>query len=151
MKNRIIISIVVSLLLGSVGGYVFGKGQAAKTDNPWQGQIRNGSVRDGTRFSQGQRGNLMRPLQGEIISLDENGITIKTDDNSTKIIFTSHQTSYSQTNEISRDGLKMGDKIGVFGITNTDGSVSAQNIQLNPFYRPPETARTNTPSLDKNN
>lgn len=80
---------------------------------------------------------------GEISAQDEKTITVKLPDGSSKIILLSEKTSINKASEGSVTDLAVGKKIAVFGTTNTDGSVTAQNIQINPIARNPET----TPSI----
>jgi len=48
---------------------------------------------------------------------------------------------FSETTVINKavratiDDLKNGERVAVFGTENTDGFISAQNIQLNPMLR----------------
>jgi len=95
----------------------FGNRQDVRTGEG-QGQFRNG-----------------RPIQGDIISADEKTITVKMADGSTKIVILSETTTYNKTSDASKADLKVGEKVGVFGTENADGSVTAQNIQLNPQFR----------------
>lgn len=76
-----------------------------------------------------------RQVIGEIISQDDKSITVKLQDESTKIVLLSDKTSINKATEVSKSDLKTGEKVGVFGTENTDGSVTAQNIQLNPVFR----------------
>jgi len=82
-------------------------------------------------------------IVGDISSQDEKTITVKLQDGSSKIILLSEKTSINKASEGLVSDLKIGEKVAVFGITNTDGSVTAQNIQLNPIVRNPNT----TPSV----
>jgi len=62
-------------------------------------------------------------------------ITVKLPDGSSKIILLSEKTSINKASEGSVADLVVGEKVAVFGTTNTDGSVTAQNIQINPVAR----------------
>jgi hypothetical protein len=72
---------------------------------------------------------------GEIVSMDANSVTIKLQDGSSKIINLSSSTTYSKTDTASKTDLKTGDRIAAFGTPNSDGSITAQNIQVNPMFR----------------
>jgi hypothetical protein len=76
-----------------------------------------------------------RPVIGEVVTIDDVSMTVKLDDGSTKIINISPSTRYTRQSEISATDIKSGAKIGVFGLANSDGSVSAQNIQIDPQIR----------------
>jgi len=76
---------------------------------------------------------------GDISSQDEKTITVKLQDGSSKIILLSEKTSINKASEGLVSDLKIGEKVAIFGVTNTDGSVTAQNIQLNPIIRNPNT------------
>ncbi|EKD67236.1 MAG: hypothetical protein ACD_48C00525G0002, partial [uncultured bacterium] len=52
--------------------------------------------------------------------------------NSSKIVVLSGTTTYAKSTDGSQTDLKVGDRVNAFGTTNTDGSVTAQSIQLNP-------------------
>jgi hypothetical protein len=71
-------------------------------------------------------------VMGEIISTDETSITVKTEDGSSKIVLLTGSTSINKAEEVTKTALIKGVRVAVFGTTNTDGSVTAQNVQLNP-------------------
>ena len=76
-----------------------------------------------------------RPVNGEIISTDDKGVTVKLTDGSSKIVMISDTTSINNVTTATKKDLKVGEKVMVVGQTNSDGSVSAQNIQINPIVR----------------
>lgn len=71
-------------------------------------------------------------VDGSIISMDDKSLTVKMPDGSTKIVLFSDSTKYSNTIDAARSDLKVGDNIAVFGTSNSDGSVTAETVQLNP-------------------
>lgn len=81
-----------------------------------------------------QNGN-NRPINGEILSSDEKSITVKQMDGSSKIVLLTSTTTLNKASGAAKSDLKVGEKVNVFGVTNADGSVTAQNIQLNPQVR----------------
>ena len=85
------------------------------------------------RFGQG--GNGTRPVAGQIVSVDTNGITVKMQDGSTKIVVIPDSATINKAATGTKSDLKTGETVAVFGTTNTDGSVTAQNVQLNPVMR----------------
>lgn len=72
------------------------------------------------------------PTAGEIIGADEKSITVKLQDGSSKIVLLSEKTQINKAEKATKEDLKKGEKVAVFGTENPDGSVTAQNIQLNP-------------------
>ena len=74
-------------------------------------------------------------VRGEIISQDETSITVKLPDGSSKIVLISENTEINKATEGSIDDLGTGEQVMVIGQTNSDGSITAQNIQLNPELR----------------
>lgn len=76
-----------------------------------------------------------RPVQGEITALDDTNLTVKLTDGSSKIVNISNSTTFSKTETGSKADLKVGTKVATFGTTNSDGSVTAQNVQINPMFR----------------
>lgn len=127
-KNTGIIVAVVLIILAGVGGFFAGK----------QYQ----TMQRGTRGQFGANGQFVRRFGqngtaavGQIISQDSNSITVKMQDGSTKIILLSSQTVINKQATGSASDLKQGETVAAFGTTNSDGSITAQNIQLNPQMR----------------
>ena len=71
-------------------------------------------------------------VAGSIVSMDDKSITVKMTDESTKIVLFSDATAYSNAATASKEDLKVGVDVVVFGATNSDGSVTATNVQINP-------------------
>ncbi|MDO8461183.1 MAG: DUF5666 domain-containing protein [bacterium] len=131
MKNSIVITIAIALLVGATAFY--GGMQYQQRQRPNFAGIRGGQ--NGQQF-QG-RGNFqgVRLVNGEIISQDDKSITVKLQDGSSKIVLLTDKTAINKSAQGSKSDLKVGEKVVVFGTTNSDGSVTAQNIQLNPILR----------------
>jgi hypothetical protein len=127
---------------GFFGGMQYQLSQTPKNIQRFGGNMRGagfgGNGTGGQRFN-GQTGNGgqgmgIRPIVGNILSQDATSITLKLADGSSKIILITGATPVSKTTEGTLSDLKVGDKVGVFGTTNPDGSVSAQTVQLNPAF-----------------
>lgn len=151
MKN-LSSAIVIILIVGGMAFYGGTKYQESKTSQ-FEGRFPGGQFPGGF---QGMRGDGpggpggsragrqgFRPVMGEILSKEDKSITVKMQDGSSKIVLISDDTSISKPTEVSLKDIKKGEKVGVFGAENSDGSVSAQNIQLNPrFQNMPGTTST---------
>ena len=137
MKNPVIITVIAALLFGT-GGF-FGGMQYQKSQRT-SGSFGNRqfSANSNLQGRTGQNGQRMGTgrVMGEILSIDDESFTVKLPDSSSKIVLLSENTSYSKSSEGNREDLKVGDQVGIFGTTNSDGSVSANDIQINPSFRP---------------
>ena len=72
----------------------------------------------------------LRPVNGKIINQDEESITVELADGSSKIILLTDSSAINKTEEGSKEDLSEGTEVMVFGQENSDGSITAQNIQL---------------------
>lgn len=75
-----------------------------------------------------------RPVSGEIIKADETSVTVKLQDGSSKIIMVSETTNINIADKGTKSDLITGTQVIIFGSENTDGSISALNIQINPIH-----------------
>lgn len=135
-NNNILIIIVVAILMAGSGFFAGMKYQQSKQPaftRQFNGQF---DIRQGTRNGQSQ-GNRQsfRPVNGEIISADEKSITVKMQDGGSRIVLFSEKTEINKAESGTKEDLKVGETVAVFGTENSDGSVTAQNIQLNPMFR----------------
>ncbi len=132
MKQSLIITaIIVAAVAGSAGFFGGTKYQQKKASATLG---RNAGVQGQRTFAGGNR-NGFRPVAGEIMSVDGGSITVKLQDGSSKIVVLSDKTQINKAESATRDDLKTGETVAVFGQENSDGSVTAQNIQLNPQTR----------------
>lgn len=130
MKKEYIIILLLVIIVGASAFFTGMKYQQSKTPTGRLGNfqgVRNGNF--------GQRVQGPRPVNGEIISVDDKSITVKLQDGSSKIIILSDTTAINKSSEGSKEDLKAGEKVAAFGQENYDGSVTAQSIQLNPLTR----------------
>lgn len=133
-NNSIIISVLLVILVGA--GAFYGGIKYQQLKQPALSQGRQSGNFQGQRNGSGPANrNGFRPVSGEILSNDSNGITVKLQDGSSKIVIISGNTSINKASQATKDDLKVGEKVAVFGQQNSDGSVTAQNIQLNPIVR----------------
>lgn len=132
-KNTIIITVVLVIIVGAGafwGGTKYQQSRQASVARQFAGG-------QGGRMGQGQGNRTvgLRPVDGEIISSDASSITVKLADGSSKIVILSDNTQISQSSTAGKSDLKVGEKVAVFGQQNSDGSITAQTVQLNPILR----------------
>jgi len=140
MKKILPIIIVSILIVGGgafYGGMKYGENKSASGSFSRQ-NFQNLSAEDRQQLFQGnaagtfQRGMVSNSLYGEVVSSDEQSLTLKTPDGSSRIIFFSVSTEISKTAEGSITDIEIGKQITVSGDQNSDGSYTAKTIQLSP-------------------
>jgi hypothetical protein len=133
-NNLIITAIIVAIVAGGAGFFGGMKYQQSKMPNfPRNFQGQRGQV-NGNNANQG-----LRPVSGTIISQDEGSITLKLADESSKIILLTDSSTINKTEEGTKEDLTEGTEVTVFGQANSDGSITAQNIQIGTgLFRRPE-------------
>ena len=146
MKNaKVIVPIILVLIglgVGFFGGYQYRNYRLAQTRGNFGAAGANGQRFVGNRTGQNGTG-IMRggAVTGSILSMDTNSLTVKLADGSTKIVLFSGTTTYENTIAAQASDLKVGGEVAVFGTSNSDGSVTATSIQINP-----QLGRLNVPS-----
>ena len=133
MNKKNIAGVVIIIVIAGAafyGGMVYGK-----STTPSMGQFANEQF---TGVQNGARGVGMRNnpnsgfVVGEIISKDTASTVIKMQDGSTKIILIASSTQVIKSSSGTINDLKIGTNITITGSSNSDGSVTAQNIQIRP-------------------
>jgi hypothetical protein len=86
----------------------------------------------GQAFGAGGRGATAGSqfLNGMVLSKDAQSFTVKTQTGSSKIVFYSGSTSINKTVGGTAEDIIVGNQIVVTGSTNSDGSLTAQNVQI---------------------
>lgn len=131
-NNNVLVIILVAVIVGAVGFFTGMKYQQRKSLTTFRQFAGGQGLRNG--LGQGNRQGF-RPVSGEIISADEKSMTVKLQDGGSKIILFSSKMTVNKAAEGVITDLKVGERISVFGTENTDGSVTAQNIQLGQMFR----------------
>lgn len=140
MKNNQVVIIVligiIALGAGFFGGIKYQERQLSKNV---------GFSRFGNLTNQGDRGQMGQrvgggrgmggsAVGGEIISVTDTSVTVKLPDGSSKIIILANSTTINKTEASSKTDLTEGTKVVIFGPTNADGSITAQNIQIGGMF-----------------
>ncbi len=126
---RKIIPIIIILIIAVGGGAFYGgiKYQQSKTP-----RFQNLSSEQRQQFSQERAGRGIGAgfLTGEVITKDEQSLTLKIPDGSSKIVFFSGSTEITKSTKGSLNDLEIGKTISINGTANQDGSITANSIQL---------------------
>jgi len=131
MKNTLIM-IVAVVLAGVAGFYGGSKYQQSQMKAGFSGRSR-GMMTGSQQLP--SSGSSFRPVSGEIIDKDSQSLTVKLVDGGSKIILLSQTTKINRTETGTVADLEIGEPIAIFGTENSDGSVTAENIQLNAQMR----------------
>lgn len=132
-SNSLLITITVAIVIGAAGFFGGMYYQKTQVTTNTAGQYAQGG--QGRMGNGGRRGGFGNATIGKVVSVDANSATIQLPDGSSKIINISSSTRITKTQSASVSDLTPGQIIGAFGSANSDGSITAQNIQLNPMMR----------------
>jgi hypothetical protein len=133
MNKTLLAGIIIMVLVGA--GSFFGGMKYQQSRNPFANFSRqNFTAGQGLQFGQGNgtRRAGSNFLSGEVIGKDQQSLTVKMPDNSSKIVFFSASTTVSQMTQGSPMDIAIGQEITVSGEQNSDGSYTAQAIQIRP-------------------
>jgi len=138
-KNNTKNIILILLLLVAVAAGAFYGGvtyQKSKSTNQRSQFAVNANGRFGQGGPNGQRGTRFGgAVIGEVVSMDEKSLTVKMMDGSSKLINLSNTTTYNKSTEGKFQDITTGTRVAVFGTPDSDGSVTATNVSINPMMR----------------
>jgi len=133
MNKLLLVVVVVAVFVGGgafYGGMKYAQGKSASDRQQRFGQATGANIGTQGGFRGGQIGGGL--ISGDIIFKDNQSITIKMRDGSSKIIFFSDATEVSKFVAGTSADLIVGKTVSVTGKTNSDGSVTATSVQLRP-------------------
>ncbi len=133
MNKSIVITAVVALGIGLFGGYAAARASVpANVSAPGMSQVRGsaGGRRGGNQ-------NASEFLVGVVVKKDSGSVTVDTRDNNSHVVLFTPATSVFKSVAGSLADITIGSAVIVSGSTNSDGSLSANSIQLR---------RTDTPA-----
>ncbi|NTV44417.1 MAG: hypothetical protein HGA67_01830 [Candidatus Yonathbacteria bacterium] len=132
-RQQIIISAICVVALFGIGFY--GGMKYGENKTPSRGQFGSGKF-DGNGQSSGQNGMRTRNgggfTAGEIIAKDMTSMTLKMQNGSTKIILVSSSTQVMVSTSGTLEDVSVGTNVVVTGSSNSDGSITAQSLQVRP-------------------
>jgi len=122
---------VVALIIGIGIGYL--GANALRPSFSAQGMTRgNFSGANGANFAGARGGNAGGMLSGTVTSQDSGSITLNTRDGSSRIVLITPVTSFLKSvNGVASD-ISIDTTVIVSGTTNSDGSITAQSVQIRP-------------------
>ncbi|MFC1790248.1 DUF5666 domain-containing protein [Patescibacteria group bacterium] len=125
--------VVVLVVLAAGVGFLGGKKyQQSKTPSRADFQRRMGASHNGGMMGQTAGTEVVR---GEVISQDGQTVTVKLQDESSKLVLVSQNTAINKASQGSVEDLEAGQQVMIFGQKNEDGSVSATSIQVGMGFR----------------
>ena len=139
IKEKVFPIIGVALVVGTVGFFIGSKFGSGSRPASMQGDFQNLTAEQrqqrlqqfGGGVSGGrQMGSDGGSISGEILSKDEKGVTVKLPDGGSKIVFFSDKTQIMKSTAGSISDVVVGGQVTVNGSSNSDGSVTAQSIQI---------------------
>lgn len=130
-KNIIIIAVVgiVALAGGFFGGMQYQKSKGGTLPGGFRQMGSGTPPQVGGSMTPGSNGR-GGGVAGEVISMDDQSITVKTSDGSTKVVYLSDSTAVFKSSKTDKNDLVNGNQVLVTGSSNTDGSIAATNIQI---------------------
>lgn len=146
-KKNVLIAVIIGLIIAGgafYGGMKYSANKAVsqisqnRCGGNFGGQRQGGGQGQGMQNGGGRQGGMQNGgagdfVGGEIISKDDSSVTIKTRDGGSKIVFFSDKTLIDKSVSGATSDLSVGLQVTANGKANSDGSLTAQNIQIRPI------------------
>ena len=138
MKKEIKLPMAIGIMVVLAGlafysGTMYQKSQSAKARGNFAGRgaIMMAGQRAGALGQNGIR-NGGQPVSGQVASIDDKSMVIKMNDGSSKIVMFGDSTVFNKSSVGAKTDLKAGDSVMAIGTKNSDNSVTAQSVSINP-------------------
>ena len=125
----------VLIIIAFFGGMMYGKSSVSTGGN---GSFAAGGG-PGGNFGGRTRGGANGGAgitSGDILSMDNQSMTVQLRAGGSKIVFLSASTTVQKQTEGTRADLKVGTSVTAIGTPNSDGSITAQSVQIRPAGMP---------------
>ena len=127
-KKNIIIAVCIAVVVGLAGFFVgVNVGHTSQT-NPG-GTLARGQNASRTGAFTRSTGNL---VAGKVLSSDANGITLQITGGGSKVVIVPSSTMVLKSVSGALTDVSVGSNVTIQGTQNTDGSITAQSIQIRP-------------------
>ncbi len=126
----VIVAVIVGGICFYVGTKVGASSAAAARQAGFQGLARTGGGFGAGRTGGGNQAGGF--AGGSVVSKDDKSITVSLMDGSSKIVFFSTTTEIMKSVQGLPADLTVGERVTVTGTANSDGSITAQSIQIRP-------------------
>ncbi|HWA64721.1 MAG TPA: DUF5666 domain-containing protein [Candidatus Paceibacterota bacterium] len=141
----------LAVAVAIAGGAFFGGYKYAQSKSPFarlggnggnqQFRFQTGANQNGMAMAGGRTVQFGGGTFGEILDISGSQMTVKLADGSSRVVILSNSTAISKTATGSTSDLKVGESVSVMGSTNSDNSVTAQQIQIRPILPSSSPAR----------
>ena len=131
-KNKnlvLIISFVLVAVIAFYSGTFFGGNKSATKGT---GNFANGQFSGVNGTQRGVRAGNGGAVSGVVLSKDANSITVKLRNGGSSIVFYGANSKFMKSVSGSSDDVLVGSNVLVSGTPNSDGSITAESINLNP-------------------
>jgi hypothetical protein len=126
-KYKIHIVWVVAVIAALAGGFVWGQSMGSGSRSGFAGA--GGAFSSSTRRMTGAT-NGGGFVSGEVTAMDSSSITLQLPTGSSEVVFYSSSTSVTEPTVVPVSKLAVGTNVMIGGTTNSDGSLTAQSIQV---------------------
>ncbi len=135
MKTKIIIGAAVLVAAAFYAGTAYGSRSATSS----QARMRTRDASSVAAFGNRTGANAMNArgnfITGSVLSKDDKSITVGIREGGSKIVFFGSNASITKTATGTADDIQLNSQVTVTGTANSDGSFTAQSIQLRPAGR----------------
>ncbi|HNZ86814.1 MAG TPA: hypothetical protein PLD95_04570 [bacterium] len=132
MSKKILLVATIILVIGGLSFYIGMNYEKSRKLN----FLKNNNFQGDRNFQGNQNGQMRRIGQdggfvaGSIISKDDKIITVKLNDGGSKIVFFGDSTKIIKSATGTVADLNVNTNVMINGIMNSDGSITAENIQI---------------------
>ena len=135
MKQNLVLYLIIAVLVAGGIGFYAGDQYAARNRANGFGNFAGRMGRNGQGFFGGSGPNGMTAVRGQVVKADNQSITVKEPNGSSKVVLL-NGANFDKTVSASASDVMTGSEVLVIGKANSDGSMTAQTVQLNPAMRP---------------
>jgi hypothetical protein len=154
MTKKHIITLVVIAIVFASGGFFGGYKYGQNKNSAGKRVLDQFPNMNGRQFGQNSNNNSTTQknrlggggmIMGTILSIDGKTLTVKVQDGGSKIVFLNDSTAIEKSVSGSLADLTTDKTVQIAGTTNSDGSITAQNIQIRSETQNPSGQNNSAP------